>query len=175
MIYLEKARAAWQVGDYDTARIWYQKCGYLDLGVKNYVEEIAAFAAEDPVSQEILAVIKSMIIERKEPILQSEITKYVKNRFGEKAAELVRYTTYFAEVRGELHREKKGRSYLLYLIHEQERLGVNNMIEKIQPIEKLPLENILNDSQNRSKLKIPFSIQVVAGLTLFYLLKYLFG
>lgn len=120
---LQRARKAWKNGDFDTARANYQKMAYAG---KAPTQEIALFAGDDPLYQGVLAIIIQNLEER-EPILQSEFTSKVKQVYGEQAANLVRYVTYFAEVRGELIREKKGRSYNLYLPEGYERQ--NNKVE----------------------------------------------
>lgn len=114
---LQRARDAWKSGDFDTARATYQKMAYANIAP---TQEIAQFAGDDPLYQGVLSIIIQNLEER-EPILQSEFTSKVKQVYGEQAANLVRYVTYFAEVRGELIREKKGRSYNLYLPENYDR------------------------------------------------------
>ena len=179
---LETARTFYLNGDLDMARLWYQKVGY-DVGInperynKELVtKEIAAFAAEDPLSQHILSVITQIILQQKKPILQSEITKAVKEQYGDKAAELVRYATYFAEVRGELHREKKGRSYLLYLVNplsQEEMLEViHQQYEAAKNNTTPPQEELLSSESTGNKKW--FWLWVGLGLLCVQLYRYFF-
>lgn len=175
-MFLEKARQAWKQGDYDTARTCYQKLAYGSVGTDTYTQEIAAFAAEDPLSQHILSVITQIILQQEKPILQSEITKAVKEQYGDKAAELVRYATYFAEVRGELHREKKGRSYLLYLMNplsqEEMEAIVHQQYEAAQN-ESLPITEKTPPKQTPRNKKW-FWCSVLLGVLLVQLYRYFF-
>lgn len=179
---LETARTFYLNGNFDMARLWYQKVGYdVKINPKRYdkenvTKEIAAFAAEDPISQYILGVIAEIIRQNQAPVLQSDITKAVKNRYGEQAAELVRYATYFAEVRGELHREKKGRSYLLYLVNplsQEEMLEAIHQQYEAAKNNTTPLQEELQSSESTGNKKW-FWLWVGLGLLCVQLYRYFF-
>lgn len=172
---LGTARQAWQRGDYDTARIWYQKAGYENAfhNDPNITEEIADFAGDDPLYQKVLSVIIENL-EQREPILQSEFTSKMKQVLGEDAANLVRYVTYFAEIRGDLIREKKGRSYNLYLPeyddYEEEEESFEERYD--EEIIQEPEYKLLNDNQQKNKKH--FWLWAGLGLLVYQLLKYIF-
>lgn len=120
MDFVYLARRAWKDGDFDAARMYYQKASYGIHGTnqanKNvFAQEVARFAGEDPLYQQGIRLIRQYIAEQNKPVLQSEMTAYVKSHFGEQKVEELRYVLYYAEVRKDICRRKQGRSYLLAL------------------------------------------------------------
>lgn len=65
--------------------------------------------------RDILNLVIAQIQQAQEPILQSKLTNAIKQLYGERGTELLRYVLYYADYRDELKRVKKGRSYLLFL------------------------------------------------------------
>nr|DAS91071.1 MAG TPA: hypothetical protein [Caudoviricetes sp.] len=117
---LYEARLAHRMGDYHSARDSYQKVAYLynnfsELEKEAFTKEVADFAGDDPMYRDILELVISQIRQAQEPILQSKLTNIIKQQYGERGAELLRYVLYYADYRDELKRIKKGRSYLLLL------------------------------------------------------------
>ncbi|MBN6075519.1 hypothetical protein HYE60_09755 [Aggregatibacter actinomycetemcomitans] len=117
---LYDARLAHKTGDYHLARDLYQEIAYCyndfsELEKEAFTKEVANFAGDDPMYRDILALIISEIQQAQEPILQSKLTNIIKQQYGERGAELLRYVLYYADYRDELKRVKKGRSYLLLL------------------------------------------------------------
>ncbi|MDK4685420.1 hypothetical protein QDY72_09660 [Kingella negevensis] len=124
MDFVYLAREAWKVGDFDTARMYYQKAAYGIHGTDKtnqdaFTQEVAQFAGEDPTYRQGIQLIRGYIAEQNKPVLQSDMTAYVKNHFGEQQVEVLRYVLYYAEVRQDIYRRKQGRSYLLALTYEQ--------------------------------------------------------
>ena len=120
MDFVELARQAWDAGDFDKARMFYQKASYgihdTDQANKDaFAQEVAGFAGQDPLYQKGLALIRDHIRQQGKPVLQSEMTAYVKKHWGDAQTEQLRYVLYYAEVRKEICRKKQGRSYLLAL------------------------------------------------------------
>ena len=117
---LYEARLAHKTGDYHLARDLYQKIAYYyndfsELEKEAFTKEVANFAGDDPMYRDILRLVISQIQQAQEPILQSKLTNIIKQQYGERGAELLRYVLYYADYRDELKRIKKGRSYLLLL------------------------------------------------------------
>ena len=120
MDFVELARQAWRAGDFDKARMFYQKASYgihgTDQANKDaFAQEVAEFAGQDPLYQKGIALICNHIQQQGIPVLQSDMTAYVKKHWGEAQTEQLRYVLYYAEVRKEIYRKKQGRSYLLAL------------------------------------------------------------
>ena len=88
MDFVYLARRAWKDGDFDAARMYYQKASYGIHGTnqanKNvFAQEVARFAGEDPLYQQGIRLIRQYIAEQNKPVLQSEMTAYVKSHFCE--------------------------------------------------------------------------------------------
>lgn len=121
MDFVNLAREAWEQRDFDLARIYYQKAAYGIHGTDGankaaFAHEVAQFAGEDPLYQQGIDLIRQYIAQKQgEPVLQSEMTAFVKKQWGEGQAEQLRYVLYYAEIRKEIFRKKQGRSYLLSL------------------------------------------------------------
>lgn len=120
---LNLARQAHREGDYHAARDLYQQVAYgyndfTELEKEAFTREVADFAGSDPMYCEILNLVISHIGQSSEPVLQSQLTKVIKERYGERGAEVFRYVLYYADYRDELKRVKKGRSYQLFLPHQ---------------------------------------------------------
>jgi hypothetical protein len=119
--YLEEARKASRSGDHATARTSYFRCvealkQLAKLDPKFQSDHAAAqveysqFARQDPLYGRTLETVKT-VLNANPGILQSEI--YAK--IPDLTKDDLSYVLYFADVRGDLLREKKGRSYLLKL------------------------------------------------------------
>lgn len=120
---LQEARKAHRNRDYHGARDLYQQIAYsyndfTELEKDAFTREVADFAGTDPMYHEILNLVISHIGQSTEPVLQSQLTKVIKEKYGERGAELFRYVLYYADYRDELKRIKKGRSYQLLLPHQ---------------------------------------------------------
>lgn len=120
---LQAARDAHQNGLYHEARDLYQMVAYsyndfTELEKEAFTKEVSEFAGDDPMYHDILQLVISHITRSSEPVLQSQITKVIKEGYGERGAELLRYVLYYADYRDELRRIKKGRSYILLLPHQ---------------------------------------------------------
>ncbi|WP_205884307.1 hypothetical protein [Pasteurella multocida] len=120
---LQEARQAHKNGDYHAARDLYQQVAYsyndfTELEKEAFTREVADFAGTDPMYHDILNLVISHISQSTEPVLQSQLTKVIKDGYGERGAELFRYVLYYADYRDELKRIKKGRSYQLLLPHQ---------------------------------------------------------
>lgn len=120
---LQQARMAHKAGNYHFARDLYQQIAYsyndfTEPEKEAFTKEVAEFAGDDPVYYEILNLVISHISQSTEPVLQSQLTKVIKESYGERGAELFRYVLYYADYRDELKRIKKGRSYQLLLPHQ---------------------------------------------------------
>ena len=117
---LQQARMAHRMGDYHLARDLYQQIAYsyndfIEPEKEAFTKEVAEFAGSDPLYRDILALVITQIQQVQEPILQSKLTNAIKQQYGERGTELLRYVLYYADYRDELKRVKKGRSYLLFL------------------------------------------------------------
>ena len=120
MDFVYLAREAWKAGNFDVARMYYQKAAYGIHGTNQankdaFTQEVAQFAGEDPVYQQGIQLIRKYVAEQNKPVLQNEMTVYVKSHFGVQQTEVLRYVLYYAEVRKDIYRQKHGRSYLLAL------------------------------------------------------------
>ena len=117
---LQQARMAHRMGDYHLSRDLYQQIAYsyndfIEPEKEAFTKEVAEFAGNDPLYRDILALVITQIQQVQEPILQSKLTNAIKQQYGERGTELLRYVLYYADYRDELKRVKKGRSYLLFL------------------------------------------------------------
>ena len=117
---LQQARMDHRMGDYHLARDLYQQIAYsyndfIEPEKEAFTKEVAEFAGSDPLYRDILALVITQIQQVQEPILQSKLTNAIKQQYGERGTELLRYVLYYADYRDELKRVKKGRSYLLFL------------------------------------------------------------
>ena len=95
MDFVELARQAWDAGDFDKARMFYQKASYgihdTDQANKDaFAQEVAGFAGQDPLYQKGLALIRDHIRQQGKPVLQSEMTAYVKKHWGDAQTEQLR-------------------------------------------------------------------------------------
>lgn len=121
MDFVNLARVAWEQRDFALARMYYQKVAYGIHGTDEenkaaFTNEVAQFAGEDPLYQKSIRLIRQHIAQQQgKPVLQSDMTAFVKKTIGEEEAEQLRYVLYYAEIRKEIFRKKYGRSYLLYL------------------------------------------------------------
>lgn len=109
---------AWGQGDYALARSWLQKFAY-DLERHKAPDEVHAgfkelmskFAKEDPLFSSVMSAVMP-VIKRQPGIVQSVLSKQL-SQFDK---DEFRYAMYYAEVMGKVRREKKGRSYALFLV-----------------------------------------------------------
>ncbi len=136
MDFVELARQAWAAKDYDAARMYYQKASYGIHGTEQankdaFAQEVAEFAGEDPLYQQGLSLITQYIAQQGKPVLQSDMTAYVKQHWGDAQTELLRYVLYYAAIRHEIYRQKQGRSYLLAL--SEKDLSAALLPENIKP------------------------------------------
>ena len=113
----EEISLAWHKGDYGFARDWLQKLAYRLKSEKapevvhaKFKELMAEFTRDDPVYAEVMREALPMIAARP-GIVQSQLSKQLP-QFN---AEHFRYALYYAEVIGDVIRQKKGRSYALTL------------------------------------------------------------
>jgi hypothetical protein len=115
--FMEIARRAWRSGDFDRARLMYQKSSYAasnigDAKIKDQVNtmiksEQAKYVIEDPVFN--IIVERALEVIRSSPgIMQSKIYEQIPYD-----RELTQWVLYYADVIGRIRREKKGRSYML--------------------------------------------------------------
>lgn len=103
--------------DWDEARRSLQKLSYsmADKTVSKADKDafkafMTRFAAADPLYHDVMILVKRLL--RNEPgVVQSELYKGE----PESRKEMIRYVLYFAQELGDIHREKHGRSYKLYL------------------------------------------------------------
>jgi len=115
-------------GEYDMARIYLQKIAYTMVGddvpqedKDSFKELMTYFADNDPLYHKLIRQLYA-IIERDEGYTQSKI--YV--HLPEYEAETIRYVLYFAHELGDIHRVKKGRSYLLFTSKDKFSKESNN-------------------------------------------------
>lgn len=115
--FIKAARAAWRVRDFAHARLMYQKSAYAasiiqDSQLKEKVNamiksEQAKYVVDDPLFNTIVTEALSVI--RSSPgILQSKLYGHLPYE-----REQTQWALYYAEVLGQIRREKKGRSYAL--------------------------------------------------------------
>ena len=167
------ARMAWYEGDLDMARLWYQKLAYAaEKGDQEITREIAVFAGYDPMYRSTLETIVGALQVEGKPVLQSKFTAQAKKQYGEEGARFIRYVTYFADVRGDLIREKKGRSYLLSLPIDDQLSEEAKYIQSIDDIKFLntPDDSPLEEPQD----KMSFWNWVGLGLLIFIAIKFIF-
>lgn len=115
-LHITEARKAWDQGNYDFARQEYQKTAYAMTQIEGQEwakgklkEEQAQFAKDDPLYNQLIPIIRARIAE-KPGILQTSIygdIPYQKEDIG--------YALYFGALLNDVRREKKGRTYALYL------------------------------------------------------------
>lgn len=138
MDFVNLAREAWEQRDFDLARMYYQKAAYGIHGTDeenktSFAREVAQFAGEDPLYQQGIDLIRQYIAQQQgTPVLQSDMTAFVKKQWGERQAEQLRYVLYYAEARKEIFRKKQGRSYLLSLSED----GLTQITHSKAPIAK---------------------------------------
>ena len=112
--HLSIARAAWLQGDFDTARMAYQKAAYVspmltDAGIKEALKrELTGFAQRDPLYREVMAEILPVVKEYP-GIKQTELYGFLSVD-----REVASYVLYFATEIFELVRKKSGRTYQLF-------------------------------------------------------------
>lgn len=117
-IYLTvQAERAVQQEDPDQIRIWLQKMSYLmvkpnvtDKERETFKQFVACFAKIDPLYGMVMGRLRPMIAATP-GLIQSDIYKGQ----DDEVKEQMRYVLYYAEIMGEVIRNKKGRSYQLYL------------------------------------------------------------
>lgn len=114
--HLPMARAYWYEQNYDAARAMYQKIAYANRTPEvpqplydAVVREQAAFARDDYLYSETLSMIKSVLTEDG-PTKQTDLYQEV-----DADREAIKYVLYFADVVGDLKRDKAGRTYLVSL------------------------------------------------------------
>ncbi|KOE63912.1 hypothetical protein [Aggregatibacter actinomycetemcomitans] len=150
---LYDARLAHKTGDYHLARDLYQEIAYCyndfsELEKEAFTKEVANFAGDDPMYRDILLLVISQIQQAQEPILQSKLTNIIKQQYGERGAELLRYVLYYADYRDELKRVKKGRSYLLLL----PTMNVEDLVVKTPKLpKKAKIKTIETDEEVERK------------------------
>jgi hypothetical protein len=116
---MREIKQAWHRGDYDFARTWLQKLAYTLGTIESgqapaWVHEkfkllVAEFTQDDPLYKSIIdRVVPAVIISP--GVLQSDLMKAL----PDVSPEHFRYVLYYAEYRGDIRREKKGRSYALF-------------------------------------------------------------
>jgi len=111
---LSIARSAWLRGDFDTARMGYQKTAYAsprltDECLKEALKrELTGFAQSDPLYRELMAEILPLV-KQCPGIKQTEL--YALLNFDR---EIVSYVLYFAAEIFDLVRRKSGRTYQLF-------------------------------------------------------------
>lgn len=108
------AREAWLRGDFDTARMAYQKSAYNSGRLKGeetkkaLKRELIGFAQHDPLYRQVLSDIKPLV-EQQPGIKQTEL--YGRLPYER---EIVSYVLYFATEIFDLMRKKSGRTYQLF-------------------------------------------------------------
>jgi hypothetical protein len=115
-LHILQAREAWSKGNYDFARQEYQKTAYAMTQVceqawakEKLKEEQAQFAKDDPLYGKIIPLIQQQV--SKTPgVLQTSIYGSIPFQKEE-----VGYALYFGALLNDIRREKKGRTYALYL------------------------------------------------------------
>ncbi len=115
--FVKAARAAWRAGDFDRARLMYQKSSYAasviqDSHLKDQVNcmlkaEQAKCVVDDPLFNAIVSEV--LLVVRSSPgILQSKLYEHLSCERDQ-----AQWALYYAEVLGQVRREKKGKSYAL--------------------------------------------------------------
>jgi hypothetical protein len=115
--WLGVARQAWNLKDWEGARLAYQKCGYGNVrkvtgerakAKELLIQEQALFAEQDPLWREVISNAEG-IVRRAPGIKQTDLYEQLSYD-----RETVSYALYFGELLGRVRRVKKGRSYALY-------------------------------------------------------------
>ncbi len=111
-----QARDAWNDGNYDFARQEYQKTAYAmtqmdgqEWAKEKLKEEQARFARNDPLYQEIMPIIQKKVGENP-GVLQTSIYGTIPFQKDD-----IIYALYFGALLNDIRREKKGRTYTLFL------------------------------------------------------------
>lgn len=108
------ARSAWLQGDFDTARMAYQKCAYISGRLQHeetktaLKRELAGFSKNDPLYKEVLSAIRPLV-EQRPGIKQTDLYSCVNYD-----RETVAYVLYFAAEVFDLYRKKAGRTYQIF-------------------------------------------------------------
>ena len=116
---MEEIAQAWRRGDYDFARTWLQKLSYT-LGTiesgqapawvhERFKSLVAEFTQDDPLYKNIMDRVTPAVT-ISPGVLQSDLMKTL----PDVSPEHFRYVLYYAEYRGDIRREKKGRSYAIF-------------------------------------------------------------
>lgn len=115
--FVKAARAAWRKSNFDQARLMYQKSAYAasiipDAQLKEQVNaaikaEQAKYVVNDPLFNSIVSAALS-VIKSSPGVIQSKIYDQIPYE-----REQTQWALYYAEVLGQVRREKKGRSYAL--------------------------------------------------------------
>lgn len=112
--FLNSGRDAWVRGDFDIARIMYQKCAYsvtsggTDREKVLLKQEQADFAQAHPLYKTIVKDIEEIVIVEPGTVQTALYKQLSYNK------EDIQWAIYFADELGDLRREKKGRSYAVY-------------------------------------------------------------
>jgi len=123
-LHIFQAREAWGNGNYDFARQEYQKTAYAmtqidgqEWAKDKLKEEQAQFAKDDPLYRTIMPIIQKQV-STSPGVLQTSIygaVPFQKEEIG--------YALYFGALLNDIRREKKGRTYALYLPGETYEAG----------------------------------------------------
>jgi hypothetical protein len=115
--WLPAAREAAKRGDWETARMAYQKCAYGNAGNvagdaararEMLIQEQTRFAGNDPLHRDTMARIQAVVAA--EPgIKQTELYKRIAF-----TKETIASAPYFGELLGQVRREKQGRTYAVF-------------------------------------------------------------
>jgi len=123
-LHILQAREAWSTGNYDFARQEYQKTGYAMTQIEGQEwvkdklkEEQALFAKDDPLYRKIIPIIQKQV-STSPGVLQTSIYGAVPFQKEE-----VSYALYFGALLNDIRREKKGRTYALFLPGETYEAG----------------------------------------------------
>jgi hypothetical protein len=115
-LHITQARQAWDAGNYDFARQEYQKTAYAmtqiegqEWAKEKLKEEQVQFAKDDPLYNEIIPLVQAHVAEHP-GVLQTSIYSVVPYQ-----KEDIGYALYFGALLNDIRREKKGRTYALYL------------------------------------------------------------
>jgi len=161
--HIEKAREAERAGDYFGARVSYMqsvetlKAANQPKVLKDAKNEYAEFVRRDPVFNKMLPYFIDGV--RQNPgILQSDITAKAEDMDWDEIRQYgraiskddIRYVFYFAEEFGLLIRQKKGRSYQLYL---PEHSHLIEQKEAAEPPTKKVANGNSNEDEEKSKLR----------------------
>jgi len=115
-LHITQARQAWDAGNYDFARQEYQKTAYAmtqiegqEWAKEKLKEEQVQFAKDDLLYNEIIPLVQAYVAEHP-GVLQTSIYSVVPFQ-----KEDIGYALYFGALLNDIRREKKGRTYALYL------------------------------------------------------------